>query len=224
MTGDWGDTKPLVSPLSPAFMDKISEIGSKSSVQETVINSELYSSFKGGKAGMPGKRWTEQEIEFLRENHGKLTYPEIAKALRRGEHAVEDKAWRLGLKQKKHPSCLVEPRRAWTEEDDDYLRENWQSMRYGDIGSTLGRTAQAVSARIRNLSLEPREQSLNVQRPVPPKPTMATPGSITKRMVMERRVEQGFQPNHPEDVRNIAEPGERGEPVEDRFVLHLERA
>lgn len=53
---------------------------------------------------MPGKRWTEDELEYLEEKVGKIKLSAIAKTLDRSLNAVELKAKRLGLSGTKYES------------------------------------------------------------------------------------------------------------------------
>ena len=44
------------------------------------------------------KRWTRDELAFLRENYDKLTWKEIGSALERTSLSVKRRAYRMGLK------------------------------------------------------------------------------------------------------------------------------
>lgn len=46
------------------------------------------------------RTWTESELQYLRENYGKLRPAEIAKELKRGSPSVRGMAYRLGLTEK----------------------------------------------------------------------------------------------------------------------------
>jgi len=45
---------------------------------------------------MYGVKWSNGEIEFLKESYGKLRLEEIARALGRSTHSVRLKAWLEG--------------------------------------------------------------------------------------------------------------------------------
>jgi len=51
---------------------------------------------------MSWRRWTEEEVKFLKENYKKMECLEIAMILNRSVTSVAQKAKNLGLKKKKH--------------------------------------------------------------------------------------------------------------------------
>jgi len=93
---------------------------------------------------MVGKRWSDWEVEFLRENWGKLKIQEIAERLGRTGDTVKWKAKTLGLPRL---------RREWTEEELKFLRENYGKLPDGEIAERLGRSKGAVTFKALTLGL-----------------------------------------------------------------------
>jgi len=60
------------------------------------------------------KLWTEQEMQYLNDNVGKMMHEEIGKVLGRTERAVRTKCWRLGL---------VDKSSEWTDDEMKLLKE-----------------------------------------------------------------------------------------------------
>lgn len=84
------------------------------------------------------KRWNEKELEYLKENYGKLTATEIAKSLERDENSIYGKARSLGLKTD----------RLWTEEEHNYLLENYSKMSVKNISINMNRSESSIMNRV----------------------------------------------------------------------------
>ncbi|EPT7250646.1 hypothetical protein ACVR7L_000044 [Listeria monocytogenes] len=96
---------------------------------------------------MGGRRWTEEEKEYLRKNYRDGDISKIAAELGRSNEAVKLTAARLKLKKSNF----------WTEEELSYLKNNYTKMTCEKIGEKLNRSANAVHQKINDLNL-PRKQ------------------------------------------------------------------
>jgi len=90
-------------------------------------------------------RWSTKEIEFLKDNYGRMRLVDIAKALNRSVNAVIWKARELGLKYRNY--------RRWSSSEVDFLKENWGKMRLSDIAKALNRSVQSVRLKARLMGL-----------------------------------------------------------------------
>lgn len=100
-------------------------------------------------------RWTSEEIKFLKDNEGKMTLREIAEKLGKSYSATSCK--KMSLKRVKTlrivPTVNVETTpvdnhfKAWSKEDEKYLKENYGSTPVSVMAKKLGRTEDAVKVR-----------------------------------------------------------------------------
>lgn len=90
------------------------------------------------------QQWTEEEIQFLEDNVGKLKMTEIAERLSRSYSSVNNKIIRLGL--------IDKPCR-WTKEETQFLKDNIDTMRYEDIAKALNKSVDAVQGKTKRLNL-----------------------------------------------------------------------
>ncbi len=94
------------------------------------------------------KMWDDKEVEFLKQHYNvDMTPSEIATALKRSPHSVKRKALTIGL------SDNVQ----WTQEEIDYLIDNYCYKTNEEIGKKIGRSGQAVSYKAFELSLSINE-------------------------------------------------------------------
>lgn len=83
--------------------------------------------------------WSQEEIDYLKENAGRKTSLEIGEALGKTPTSVKTKATRLGLSLQKNP---------WSDEELDRLTEMvTQKVKWEVIGKELKRTPEAVRAK-----------------------------------------------------------------------------
>ena len=87
--------------------------------------------------------WTEEEIQFLKENYQKMTYYEISKRLGKSYASVCIKINRLELKKQKRTN--------WSEEEERFIIENYPRLSVKEIADALGRPKTSVSSKIREL-------------------------------------------------------------------------
>lgn len=97
------------------------------------------------------KKWTSDDIEFLKNNYDKLSTQEIADALNRTPTAVSKKRIMLGLEA----SNIIynKPDRNWTKKEIEFLRKNIENVSYKDIALRLNRTEKAVMVKATKLNL-----------------------------------------------------------------------
>jgi hypothetical protein len=92
--------------------------------------------------------WKSEEVEFLAKHYNVDMLPsEIAKSLNRSVSSVKSKAFAIGLADN------VE----WTQEQIDYLIDNYCYKTNDEIGKKIGRSGQAVSYKAFELSLSINE-------------------------------------------------------------------
>jgi len=110
------------------------------------------------------EEWSDEEIEFLKNNYGKMKIAEIAKALNKNVFTVKNKAIKLGLR-KKPPK--------WTQDEIEYLKSNYGKIPTTEIAEVLGRSVGAIYSKANELGLHfdksntpkrPQRKSL----PIPP--------------------------------------------------------
>lgn len=106
-------------------------------------------------------RYVEHEREYILLAYKKgYCVQRIAEAVHRTPEAV-----RLVLREEgvEAPRMWDRPRErnraAWTEPDDDFLRENIGSMTHEQMAKALGRTCNAVRQRCQRLGLRKQEVS-----------------------------------------------------------------
>lgn len=142
------------------------------------------------------KRWSSEDIKYLKNRHKTQTAQSIAEVLGRSANSVRTKAYELGL-EKQPPTWSKEeieylkviylemgaeraakelgrtlsaihtkireigggrasigPRVDWSEEELDYLRQNYQTSSLEELTAHLGRTKNAVNRRATMLGLQ----------------------------------------------------------------------
>lgn len=90
------------------------------------------------------KRWTPEELKYLKENYGKVKSADL-KIPGRTHTAILDQAYRLGLTG----------HRRWTKEDEEYLAESWGSVSIHTIAKNLGRSVSAILNKAHRMELGP---------------------------------------------------------------------
>ena len=91
------------------------------------------------------KRFTKEEIEFLKENKGKMTNEQLAEELGRSIDSVTHKLSRLGIARESYE---------WTDEKDIFLRENISTLSYRQLAERLGTTISSVRARCKKANIK----------------------------------------------------------------------
>lgn len=80
--------------------------------------------------------WSDDEIKFITENYGKMTFVEMAASMKRSVTAIRTKLCRIGEKTKFTSK--------WSHAELLYLERNADRMMAKDIAKHLGRTTNSV--------------------------------------------------------------------------------
>lgn len=91
------------------------------------------------------ERWTEADVQLLRARIGSTSFRDLATELGRTEHAVRQKAMKLGLKAAKQ--------KLWTKRELIYLKEHYATQKVSEIAKRLGRSINSVSNKAQKLGL-----------------------------------------------------------------------
>jgi len=102
--------------------------------------------------------WKQKEIDFVRENYKQMGDKELAKKLDMNK---------IGIRNLRHSFDIVRPSEHiskfrdgnhWSEDDKEFLREKFDSMKYQEMADELGVTYHAVESKAHKLGLEKIEQ------------------------------------------------------------------
>lgn len=89
------------------------------------------------------KKWTNEEIEYLKTHYADMEYSDLSAYFERSENAVRAKCFDLNLVKKDK----------WNNYDIEFLKENYQTMSTSDTAVALQRTTSAVKIKARKLGL-----------------------------------------------------------------------
>ena len=89
------------------------------------------------------RRWTDKELEFLKENGEKMSIGEIAKALNRTRDSVSSRL-------RRHPDAVY-LYREWSKDEEEYLKKNYDYSKIKEIAKRLGRTEHSIWLKILKL-------------------------------------------------------------------------
>jgi len=109
---------------------------------------------RGARHTKPGKTyfWTAEECQFVEDNYGVMPTEEIAETIGRSPYAIECQASRMGLK--------VDPGRRFSEEEDEFIRNNIRSMGYSHLAKKLNISVTILTRRVHELGVAlTREES-----------------------------------------------------------------
>lgn len=136
------DEKYLVEWYGEKSADEIAVVLGKS------VRSVYY---KAQRLGISGRSrvWTEEDLLFLKENYVKLGARETARILGRTLASV---SYRIAGTEKGYPS--LGPRRNWTEEEAEFLRENYQELGWDELQDKLGRNKAALVRKARAIGIK----------------------------------------------------------------------
>lgn len=123
------------------------------------------------KARRGRKKWTKNELDFLRENYSTMSSKEIGKQLGRTAKAVLMRAQIIGIsgkKGKKRRSMSKKKKQIdenkwsrWTEREEAYLKSNWHNgTNIPFLAKALNRTEQAIRSRAWTIGLKSQETIL----------------------------------------------------------------
>jgi len=98
--------------------------------------------------------WTEKELELLNilwnPDKPRETKRELMKALDRKWKNIRDKAKRMGMKMNK-------PLRAWSEEQEAYLRDNWMTSSPRALCDFIDKSWDAIRDKAKKMGLPPKK-------------------------------------------------------------------
>lgn len=99
------------------------------------------------------KKWTKEEIKFLKERYRESSNYSLAQQLKRSASSVLLKAKALGLTKQASsivPQITAKPESVnyWTKEEVKFLKENYRKIPIAKIAEKLGRTVGSVSGKI----------------------------------------------------------------------------
>ena len=95
--------------------------------------------------------WTEEEINFLKENENKKTYDELANELCRSQCSIEQKMRRLKIKPKMK-------QRKWINNEIDYIKQNAKNKTYKELANDLNRRYEYVVQKMNELNIIPKRR------------------------------------------------------------------
>lgn len=85
--------------------------------------------------------WSDDEINYLKENYQAQSYKEIAKQLGRTDGAIRAKLNDLKLVKKTY----------WSNDEIDYLIANYEYMTYKELSENLNRSEDAIQLKLKKL-------------------------------------------------------------------------
>ncbi|HZK56683.1 MAG TPA: hypothetical protein VFD17_00100 [Clostridia bacterium] len=101
---------------------------------------------------MTYKKWTAEEISYLKDKWNVETTENIAISVGRSYNSVMNKALYIGLGPNNKKKIA---KRNWTKEEENYLAENWGSISIPTIAKNLGRSVSAIQNKARRSDLGP---------------------------------------------------------------------
>lgn len=99
-------------------------------------------------AGRPVENWAPEKIKLLKKLYPTTDNETVAAKLKVSVSALRNAAVRFGVKKL-----------GWTLKEEDFVRDNFNSMTYDKIGAKLGKTKWQVIKKARELKLTPINNS-----------------------------------------------------------------
>lgn len=96
-----------------------------------------------GKKQTGWRRWTDEEVEYLKTNCPNMSYSDIAKKFGVKRRRIMSKAIQLRINKHKH----------WSNNEINFLKENYNKMLYKDIAKVLGVKNQRIHSKASELGL-----------------------------------------------------------------------
>lgn len=91
------------------------------------------------------RNYTNEDIEYIKNNYTKLTAKQIAEILNKSENSIYNAIRKLGLKKQLHKS--------WSNSENTFLKENYLSMSNSELAKALNRSFNSISAQLDRLNL-----------------------------------------------------------------------
>lgn len=104
------------------------------------------------------RKWTDEEIQVLKQNYGKKTAREIALLINKPYYTVERMITYYNLRSPNNKPIRtikkeINSRRPWTREEEDFLRENYLILSQDEISGILNRTKESVIKKLSYMEL-----------------------------------------------------------------------
>lgn len=100
------------------------------------------------------KRYTLQEINFIKENYKVLGIKKIAEQLNRSEQEINRKTLQLGLREKSRQDTF-------SEDDIKFIKDNYQKLTKQELSKCLGKTKGQISGAMNRLHLTKCQASVS---------------------------------------------------------------
>jgi len=98
--------------------------------------------------------WAKQEVEYLKGNYNKGSIEEMVKVLSRKWSAIMAHASRLNISRDKDLAYENRQRPdGWSQKEEQYLRDNYQTQSPAEIAKAVNRSLNAVIAKAGNLGI-----------------------------------------------------------------------
>jgi biotin operon repressor len=95
------------------------------------------------------KPWTDEEVEFLKQNINKMSYAQLAKALGRSHASIRHKVSYLGLIREAEFIINV-----WDDKKIEFLKKHYLSMTYDELSKHLGISKRSIAKKLTQLGLK----------------------------------------------------------------------
>lgn len=91
------------------------------------------------------KNYTQEELEYIKENYCNMTLKEIANKLNKSEGSICNAARKMGI--------IKQPHKVWSEEEIQYLKDNYIDKTSEEISKYLNRSVVSINAERDKLGL-----------------------------------------------------------------------
>lgn len=99
------------------------------------------------------KPWTEEEKDKLREMWGSNNTRKIAQKLDRSRGSIYNMIRRMNLQGKGNSRGSG---KHWTEEEEQFLKDNWFNMSSYEIAEEIDRTPNAITSKVERMNFAPK--------------------------------------------------------------------
>lgn len=101
---------------------------------------------------MGGKRWTEKELQYLRENYPDTPMDKMVKRLHRDADNIIKKASVLKIKRN-HETAHTRNYKIWTDKNIEYLKANYATQSWSQLCLALKKNKNSVTKKANSLGL-----------------------------------------------------------------------
>ena len=105
--------------------------------------------------------WSQEELEYLKNNAKNKSVKEMSNYLQRTPKAVRNRLEIIGISLRDLKNIQFE---SWSEEEDNFLRENYCNMTVKELEQHLNRTEKAIRSRKNKLKLNNKYDNLREKR------------------------------------------------------------